>query len=305
MIFSVSTRWNKYRHTTGEALVQEILDLGVDHIELGYDLTIDLVPGVRKMVDDGAVKVASVHNYCPVPIGAPMGHPELFTFADSDYRVRENAVRYTSNTIEFAAELGATRVVMHCGNAKMPSLTRKLIGLWEDDLQFTEKYEKLKMKLLVRRDKKVAKVLPYLYQCLEQMLPLLEQTGVALCLENLPTWEAIPTETEAEALFKHFDSPHIRYWHDIGHGQIRHNLGFINHIRWFERLRPYLAGMHVHDVRRPAMDHLAPSQGTVKFDEFTPHLDPTTLGVLEPSQRVTTEELRTALDMLRKTWGTP
>jgi sugar phosphate isomerase/epimerase len=257
------------------------------------------------MVDKGAVKVASVHNYCPVPIGAAMGHPELFTFADSDYRVRENAVRYTSNTIEFAAELGATRVVMHCGNAKMPSLTRKLIGLWEDDLQFTEKYEKLKLKLLARRDKKVAKVLPYLYQCLEQMLPLLEKTGVALCLENLPTWEAIPTETEAEALFKHFDSPHIRYWHDIGHGQIRHNLGFINHIRWFERLRPYLAGMHVHDVRRPAMDHLAPSQGTVKFDEFTPYLDPTTLGVLEPSQRVTTEELRTALDMLRKTWGTP
>ena len=304
MIFSVSTRWNKYRHRTGEELVEEILNLGVDHIELGYDLTIDLVPGVRKMVDSGAVKVASVHNFCPVPIGAPMGHPELFTFADRDHRMRENAVRYTSNTVEFAAELGATRVVMHCGNAKMTSITRKLIALWDDDLQFTDKYEKLKLRLLARRDKKVAKVLPLLYECLEQIHPLLEKTGVALCLENLPTWEAIPTETEVEALLKHFDSPRIRYWHDVGHGQIRHNLGFINHIRWFERLRPYLAGMHIHDVLRPAMDHLAPPEGDIDFNAFTPLLEPSILGVLEPNPRVTPDELRTGLDFLRKLWGT-
>ena len=43
---------------------------------------------LRAMVEQKAVRVVSVHNFCPVPIGAPRGHPELFTFADPDDRVR-------------------------------------------------------------------------------------------------------------------------------------------------------------------------------------------------------------------------
>ena len=87
MSFALTTRWNAGRHTDGEALIEEILGMGFRHVELGYDLRRDLVPGVMKMVEKGAVKVDSVHNYCPVPMGAPYGHPELFTLADRDATV--------------------------------------------------------------------------------------------------------------------------------------------------------------------------------------------------------------------------
>ena len=108
MIFGLTTRWNAGRHTSGEALIEEILGLGFDHVELGYDLRIDLVPGVQKMVRDGTVKVNSVHNFCPVPVGAPRGHPELFTLASGDPKIREGAVHHTAKTIRYAATVGAS-----------------------------------------------------------------------------------------------------------------------------------------------------------------------------------------------------
>ena len=85
-------------------MVEEILSLGFDHLELGYDLRMDLVPGLQKMVQERAVKVDSVHNFCPVPIGAPRGHPELYTLASTDRKIREGAIHHTSKTIRFAAE---------------------------------------------------------------------------------------------------------------------------------------------------------------------------------------------------------
>ena len=75
MTFSLSTHWNAANHDSGEAIVDEILAMGIDSLELGYDLRIDQVAGVRRRVEEGAVRVASVHNYCPTPVGAPYGHP--------------------------------------------------------------------------------------------------------------------------------------------------------------------------------------------------------------------------------------
>ena len=48
MQLSVSTHWNTFRHATGESMIEEILELGVDAVELGYDLRIDMVAGVKK-----------------------------------------------------------------------------------------------------------------------------------------------------------------------------------------------------------------------------------------------------------------
>ena len=60
MPFALSSRWNSRRHKTGETMVEEILGLGIAHIELGYDFTRDLAAGVLKMVREGALAVVSV-----------------------------------------------------------------------------------------------------------------------------------------------------------------------------------------------------------------------------------------------------
>jgi sugar phosphate isomerase/epimerase len=305
MQFALTTHWNAGRHTSGEALVEEILDLGITELELGYDLRLDLVPGVKKMVAQGAVTVGSLHNFCPVPIAAVKGHPEVFTFTDPDPRMRANAVEHTERTIRFAAEVGARSVVTHCGRVKMRRFSERLLQQAERGNLLTEGYEKDKLKLLVTRDKKAPRQLRYLHDALQKLLPVLEECNVRLCLENLPSWEAYPTEIEMEAILRNFGSSHIGYWHDIGHGQIRENLGLINQERWLERLQHGLGGFHIHDVGHPIQDHLMPPRGNIDFARFArfARLDGVHW-VLEPAPLTPPEQIKDALPVLKELWNT-
>lgn len=304
MDIALTTRWNAGRHQDGEAMITEILEMGFTQVELGYDLRMDLVPGVLAMVEQKAVTVGTVHNFCPVPLGAPKGHPELFTFASKDARVRQQAIRHTQRTIEFAQEVGADTVVSHSGNVDMPRFTYDLIELLEKDQAFTPRYEKLKMKLQMKREKKSPKQLNFLRQSLDLVLPALEGTGVVLALENLPTWEAFPTEHEITELLQTYAPQGLRYWHDIGHGQIRENIGMIYLPRWLERLAPYMAGMHVHDVAPVARDHVMPPRGgMVNFEQMAPIAKAVPHRVIEPSPSTPRDDIVQALEYLNKVWG--
>jgi sugar phosphate isomerase/epimerase len=303
MQYSLSTRWNAYRHESGEAMIDEILDLGITRIECGYDLRQDLVEGVRKRLESNDIQCSSVHNFCPVPVGAPKGHPELFSLSSLDERERDSAIRHTRNTIEFAASVGAKAVVCHAGNVKMRRYTNKLIDLFEKGKQHASRYDKLKLKLLMERDKKALKYINQLQRSLEELLPTLQKHNLALALENLPSWEAIPTEAELHSLLQQFDSPHIRYWHDMGHGQVRHNLGLISHQHWFDKLSPYMVGMHIHDVKPPAFDHLMPPKGDIPFSDFRISATRATLHVLEPCPGTPAEYIAEAMEHLQTVWS--
>ena len=302
MIFSLTTRWNARRHETGESMIEEILGMGFDHVELGFDLTPNLVPGVCEMIRAGRVKADSVHAYCPLP-PVPFATPEPFTLAASDPNVRANALHYLENTIRFAAEIGARVVVAHAGNVEMKPLTPRLVELVTQGKQYDDEYEKTRMKLLLTREKAVADQMPLVYAAVERLMPLLESTGRTLAFEILPTWEAIPSEVEMERLMTHFNTPRLRCWHDLGHGQIRENLGLTNHARWVKRLRPWLAGMHIHDVKPPYGDHVMPPAGNTPFHLFRETAQDDIIRVLEPSQAVTAEEIATGLALIRKAWG--
>lgn len=300
---ALSTRWNTFRHESGEDMIQEIMTLGFEGVELGYDLTADLVSGVMRMVEQNATKVVSVHNFCPVPIGAPYGHPELFELASRNRRIRDNAVQHTLRTVRFAAEMGADAVVVHCGNVNVTPSTRALVSLCEQGKQHSDKFEKLKMKLMLRRDRNVRKYLDQLDAALEEMLPVLEDTGVRLGIENLPAWESIPTEQELIAILQHFDSPYLRSWHDIGHGRIRQNLGFISQHHWLDKLKAYTAGMHVHDVQPPARDHLMPPTGEIDFASFDQFVENDTVVVLEPAPGTPVQDVVEGKRIIMEQWA--
>jgi sugar phosphate isomerase/epimerase len=298
--FALSTRWNTFRHATGEALVDDIVALGINAIELGYDLTLDLVPGIRKRIDSGAVRVVSVHNYCPVPIGAPRGHPELFPLASPDPTLRARAVDYTRKTITFAHQVGAIAVVVHAGNIKMHHFTPKLVALAESGKLDTNKFEKLKFKLLMQREKRAPAYLDALQRSCEDLLPTLESTGIRMGIENLPTWEALPSPPEMDRILKRFDTPLIAYWHDTGHGQICQNLRLTSAHHWFQKFAPRTAGMHLHDVRGIALDHLMPPSGKIDFSGFRVAQSKRMLYVLEPTPGTPECEIRAAHEYLRK-----
>lgn len=303
MEFAISTHWNAGRHGRGELMIEEILQLGFRRVELGYDLRQELVPGVVAMVRNGSVRVDSVHNFCPVPLGAARGHPELWTLAARDERERDSAIRNTMATIRFAAEVGARVVVTHAGNVEMSMISPDLFELCIAGRQYSPQFERLKMKLQEQRDKKAPKQFDLLLRSLERLLPTLDETGVTLAIENLPTWEAFPTEIEFEEIKRRFPSPRMAYWHDLGHGQIRQNMGFINHERWLDRLWPHLAGMHVHDVAPPATDHVMPPHGSIDFSRFQRFAVSDRVYVIEPSSRAPVADVAEGFAFLKQAWG--
>jgi sugar phosphate isomerase/epimerase len=303
MTFSLSTRWNSLRHKSGRALIEEILTLGFTHVELGYDLTLDLVPGVKEMVRERAVTVGSVHNFCPVPLGAPYGHPEIFSLSDLHPRTRQSAVINTVKSAHFAAEMGASCVVVHCGNVEMRNLTTKLLKLLNSGKQQTTAYDKTRIKLLMRREKKIQKHLAQLYKSLEELLPAFDDVHIRLALENLPSWESIPSETEMVDILQRFDSPTLGYWHDIGHGQVRQNLGFSAHRQTMDQLRSRVTGIHIHDVAFPAYDHLMPPNGNIDFNAFKTMAESASVLVFEPAPGTPEHDMTRAVETINKAWN--
>lgn len=303
MQIALSTRWNARRHTDGARLVEESRTAGFSLLELGYDLRRDLVPGILEQVRSGGVRVVSVHNYCPVPMGAPTGHPELWTFADPDPAVRRRAVEHTAETVRFAAEAGATIVVVHAGYVRMKPLSRRLIRLAEKGRLDSWWGRRTSLALDRRRERGVLRHLDWISKCLESLLPVLEDCKVNLGLENLPSWEAVPAEREFPLLVKRFPGSRIRYWHDVGHGAIRENLGWISHLRALEQLAPWLGGLHLHDILPPAQDHVVPGEGVLDFRLFAPWARLSIPLVLEPDSRASAEQLRGAVAHMEGAWA--
>ena len=254
------------------------------------------------MLESNSIAIDSIHNFCPVPIGAHRGHPEIWTMASRDRREREKAVQHTNRSIRFAADLGVPVVVSHSGNAEMSQITRKLVEYAEDGQMFTSQFERAFSKLQSRRERRARKQFPLLCESLEQLIPVLEETGVKLALEILPTWEAFPTEVEFQEIFSHFGDRHIYYWHDFGHARIRENLGFINMERWLERLAPHLAGFHIHDVIAPGQDHVMPPYGDIDFPRYAKFATDEVIRVIEPTIDTPPELIKEGLATMREAW---
>ncbi len=286
-------------------MIDEILAAGFRAVELGYDLRRDLVAGIERRVADRSVEVVSVHNYCPVPMGVPRGHPELWVLADPDPAARRKAVEETSKTVRFAASLGAKAVVMHAGYVRMWNRTRTLIDLAGRGREGSWRWNWTWNAAQRVRERKAPRHIEWLREGLAQMEPVLRECDLRLGIENLPSWEAVPTETELAGLLAGLGSDRFRYWHDFGHGQIRENLGFINHLRLLERMKEHIGGFHVHDVKPPATDHILPPDGTIDFAAFRDFARMDVPRVIEPGRDVPVEVLQRAVQHLTQVWEAP
>lgn len=308
--FSLSSNWNSTRHQTGETMVDEILSLGFEAVELGYRLDEIQAEGVLRRVQEGAITVSSVHAFCPTPPHATGGHPELYLAATLDDDERAMAVLLALKTLEFAQECGAQAVVLHAGRVR-PKWWRRapasemLIDLAEEQGVATPLFQQLTARAAASRRRHVGKHLVALRRSLDSLLPRFTQAGITLCLENLPSWEAVPCESEIATLVSDYGTPALAHWHDMGHGQVRQHLGWSSeHAAAAEALLPITRGIHIHDVQAMANDHQVPGTGVIDFARFAFYRSDAIIRVFEPHPGVPAEALAAALSLLRKTWAT-
>src|SRR6266404_7771936 len=128
-MYSLSTCWNSNRHTDGRAMLREIRYLGFEYAELSHGIRISLLPGILKAVDDGEIKISSLHNFCPLPMGVEHAAPNIFKFTADNPRERESAYKHSLKTIETAVRVKASLIVLHMGCIEIKDYTGKLLGL--------------------------------------------------------------------------------------------------------------------------------------------------------------------------------
>jgi sugar phosphate isomerase/epimerase len=302
-MYSLSTCWNSHRHTDGRAMLREIRDLGFGYAELSHGTRISLLPGILEAVEAGEMKISSLHNFCPLPIGVDNSAPNLYQFSAERERERELAQRYTLKTIEFASRVRAPVVVLHLGSIEMKNYTEKLLGMAGRGEKQTAKYGKLCAELVKKRAARKAACQGRTNEVLKKVLPEAEQRGVKLGVENRQALEELPLESDIQSLFQELNSRGLVYWHDTGHGQIKENLGFINHRQHVESLRERLAGFHIHDVEFPGRDHCAPGSGTIDFAALKPFVRPEHLKVFEFHPAMSVEDLQRGVEHLKRIWG--
>jgi sugar phosphate isomerase/epimerase len=302
-MYSLSTCWNSKRHTDGRAMLREIRELGFHYAELSHGIRLSLLPGIVDAVNAGEIKISSLHNFCPLPVGVNHASPNLYEFSDERPRERELAVKYTLKTLDFAQRVHAPVVVLHLGSMEMKDYTGKLSAMLEHDGQKTAKYEKLRAEAAAAREARKTKAVQRVHATLELILPEAEKRDLKLGIENRQGLEEIPLDDDFEYFFREFDSPNMVYWHDVGHAQIKENLGFIRQVQHLEALTGRLAGFHVHDVVFPAADHAPPGAGTVNFAALKPFVKPEHIKVFELSPSLPTAAVKCGVAHVKAIWG--
>jgi sugar phosphate isomerase/epimerase len=302
-MYSLSTCWNSHRHSDGRAMLREIRDLGFEYAELSHGTRISLLPGILEAVDAGEMKISSLHNFCPLPMGVNNSAPNLYQFSAERERERDLARRCTIKTLDTAVRVKAPLVVLHLGSIEMKSHTDKLLEIVGRGEKETPKYERLCAELDERREAKKGPFFERTKELLTQLIPEAKSRGITLGAENREALEELPFESDFQFLFRELNSPNLVYWHDTGHAQIKENLGFIVHQMHLESLREHLFGFHIHDVQFPGKDHCAPGTGMVDFAALKPMVKPNHIKVFEFSPALTPDQVRSGAEHVKNIWG--
>ncbi len=284
-------------------MLREIRDLGFEYAELSHGIRISLLPGIFEAVQAGEIKISTLHNFCPLPIGVTHAAPNIFKFTALEERERENAWRYSLKTLETAERLKARLVVLHMGAIDMKDYTDRLLEMAENGLKETPKFEKLCLEACEKRAKYKTKHMQYASEMLRRLAPEAASRGLLLGIENREAVEEIPFDDEFPFFLKDFPEPCIGYWHDTGHAQIKENIGFLNHIMHLENMADRLVGFHVHDVKFPGTDHMPPGQGIIDFAALKQFVKPGHIKVLELNPGLPSEAVRAGFEHIRAIWG--
>ena len=311
MRFALSTNWNNARLDDGSAIVDEALALGFDALELGFRTTPEQLAGFRRRL--GEMPVDSVHAYCPVPVGAPSGHPELHQLADPDEDERALARLLLRDTLHCAQDLGARVVVTHAGYVRLDgwfvnygsdALRQLILGPDGKPAPGNPRHAKFLAKAKKRRRARGAKLLETFRRELDRVIPDLEKAGVTLALENLPSLEGFPNADEALELMEHLDGAPVRLWFDTGHARVREcHMWSDASAEVARRVEEHVCGMHLNDVEDYHDDHRQPGWGKVDFAALAPLARRSVLRVFEPHSPVAFDELKKSLEEVRALWS--
>lgn len=279
-------------------MLKEMAGLGFEYVELSHGIRITLVPGILTAIEEGIIKVASCHNFCPLPTGVNHAAPNLYMPSALDPRERDQWLRQSKRTIDFAAQVKATKVVVHLGAVNFlwfnpaGTLDSYLESHPGGDRATDSKYQKLLAKSVAKMRKQMPPYWENVKAGLAALLPYAEEKGVRLGFENREAFDELPLDADHPELIAAMAKPGAcGYWHDTGHAQIKQDMGLLDHRTHLEKNAPNAIGFHLHDVSAEGRDHQPIGSGKIDFEMVSSFWRPEHTLVLEFSPRLTTEQI--------------
>jgi len=298
-ILSLSTSWCSHRHNDGYVMLKEMAGLGFEYVELSHGVRITLVPGILRAVEEGVVKVASTHNFCPLPTGVVQAAPNLFEPSAREHREHDQWLRHTKRSIDFSAQVKARVLVCHLGSVSFfwfnpaRDLRQYLhdnrdAGRTPDD----KAYHALLAKCLAKLRKKMGPFWEQTKASVNEMLAYAKQKGVKLGFENREKFEELPLDADYLDFLNGLpaDAP-VGYWHDTGHADIKEGMGLLKHRDHLAKMSPRLIGFHLHDVNAKGDDHQAVGGGHIDFKMVSEFWRPEHVLTIELGPRMMLEDV--------------
>ena len=295
---ALSTAWCSQRHGDGFAMLREMADLGFTHAELSHGIRITLVDGILRAVEQGVIQVGSVHNFCPLPAGVTQAAPNLYEPSAIDGTEREQWVRQTKRSIDFAAKVRARVLVCHLGSAfflwfnpvrKLQAYLSVHPGAGRAD---DAKYQALLAKAVAKLRRRMGRFWDNTRDSISKVLDYAAEKHVILGFENREKFEELPVDADFPAFLAGLPAGAAAgYWHDTGHAEIKQDLGLLSQRQQLTENAGRLLGFHLHDVDAEGHDHQPVGSGRVDFAQISEFWRGYHMLVLELSPRATVEEV--------------
>ncbi|WP_322796175.1 sugar phosphate isomerase/epimerase [Tepidiforma sp.] len=286
------------RFADGVSLARFALEAGYDAIEISHSTP---EPALAAIAEAGILPVASVHQPAPYRRLANGRGNSSLNLASPDEDERRAAVEEAARSIEWAARLGARRVVVHLGHVG-PSPDQ-----FEEELALRRAYdagertgarvEALRVQLIRRRAELAGPYVEAARRSLVDLVRLAAPRGIAIGIENRYHYHEIPHPAEYELILDGFDPSEAGYWHDVGHAEVLGRLGLIDRHEWLNRWTSRCIGAHLHDVLGIG-DHRSPGDGDVDWSYVVDGVGHLSHLTLEINQHQPDDRVRSAIGFL-------
>ena len=291
---SLSTMWAIGRFRELGTFFAAGQQLGFQAFELNHQVDSRMLEGL----DLGRYRISGVHEPCPadLPVATLKARDWLVSSDDEDNR--KQAVRIARRSIDLAQALGAPIVVLHAGRVDVdPEHERALWNLYEAGQAGTPRYHDMKAGLVTARALVAEQNLAAAIQSVAELAQYANGLGIRLGLENRYHYLDIPLPDELDSLLEAAGHGPNGFLYDVGHAQALHNLGFVEHEEWLQRLASRLIGLHLHDIRG-LVDHGAAGRGEVDWDMVARYLPRDAVRTVEVHASNTPEQIAVSLQFL-------
>ncbi|GBF76758.1 hypothetical protein PA598K_05245 [Paenibacillus sp. 598K] len=293
--YSFSTMWNLRKHTRGHEMIEEIQRLGFEQVELNYNVTTEFLETIEPMIEQGSIRVSSVHNVFPF-INDKDYDTDSVMLGFDDLDKRRRSVELLIQSIDYAHRYGAKGVVVHPGEVPFAyNIDNELKRLWREQGKASPAYQKLWNEMLERRNELAPIHVQRIQDSLEIVCDYIARKGldIKIGIETRSRCYQIPTLQEADQIITGLQGAPVYLWYDIGHGMMMERMGLYDNAAEIQQMKDKVLGVHIHETVE-LVDHWCPyvhSKDNETFDAFLDVIDAAPIKVYELRAPCTEEEI--------------